>query len=54
MALNVDSLPSTETVNVMVVNLTFYKSSVKACLSRPGICGSYLCFEIEAHAKEGL
>jgi len=38
----------------MVVNLTFYKSSVKACLSHLGICGIYLCFEIETHAKQGL
>jgi len=54
MALNVDNLPSTETGNFMVVNLTFYKSPVKACLSRLGICGIYLCFEIEAHALQGL
>jgi len=33
----------------MVVNLTFCKTAAKACLSRLGICGIYLCFEIEAH-----
>jgi hypothetical protein len=54
MALNVDSLASTEKVNFIVVNLTFYNAPIEACLSRLGICGSYLCFEIEAHAKQGL
>jgi hypothetical protein len=54
MALNANSLPSTVKVNFMVVNLTFYNAPIEACLSRLGICGSYLCFEIEARAKQGL